>query len=447
MTKSQKIQVRQSEVRQRIAELLDVEELTDEQRAELDGLRKEHRDLETKFRAALGTEAEEAEQRQNGEVTDPGESAELRQLRQKSEVRAYLSGAATGGRLDGAPGELNDALEIPRIGKSGGVNIPWIVFDTSGPEARADRIVYPLDMPPGAGPAWFEQRVDSVTGTANLDGATMQRPILQRLFGRDILDALGVRLDAVPSGMSEWPLLTGGVAPAQKSEKAAAPDAVVAAFDTQSLKPRRLTGKYVYTVEQAAQVPDIEQALRRDLADAVKSLMCQQAISGTGNAPQVTGILARLAAPAAPTAINNFADVVGLAAKAVDGIHANMQSEATVLLGVSSYQFASTRFTSVGEVSALNQLQMVSNKTLATSFIPAPETRNSQTHIQDVILHGGMDAMRGDSIAAVWPALEVIRDIYSQAGNGQVVLTWITLWDAYMAFRSGAYKRVALKVA
>ena len=57
----------------------------------------------------------------------------------------------------------------------------------------------------------------------------------------------------------------------------------------------------------------------------------------------------------------------------------------------------------------------------------------------------GGGVMRGDSIAAMWPTLEVIRDIYSQASQG-VVLTWVALWDASVAFRSDAYERVAFKI-
>ena len=53
--------------------------------------------------------------------------------------------------------------------------------------------------------------------------------------------------------------------------------------------------------------------------------------------------------------------------------------------------------------------------------------------------------MRGDSVAAVWPTLEVIRDIYSKASQG-VVLTWVALWDAKVAFRSAAYQRLAFKL-
>ena len=54
--------------------------------------------------------------------------------------------------------------------------------------------------------------------------------------------------------------------------------------------------------------------------------------------------------------------------------------------------------------------------------------------------------MRGDSVAAMWPTLEIIRDIYSKASQG-VVLTWVTLWDAHTAFRSATYKAIDVQVA
>lgn len=423
MTETQKIQLRQSECREAINKLMATDKLTDEQRITLAGLTEEARGLEVKYRAALTKESEEAEQRAAAHPdhgTD-GESAEIRQLKAKAEVRHYLAGAVAG-RVDGAPGELNDALKIPRIGPNGGVQVPWTALEVPQPEKRAD----------------------AVTGTAQLDGPTMQRPIMQRLFGRDdiLLDALGVRLDSVPMGMTEWPLLKGGVAPAQKSEKAAAPDAAAATFDTQSLKPKRLTGRYVYTVEQQAQIPDVEMALRRDLADAVRSKMCDQAINGTGVAPQVMGLLGKLADPTDPGQVSSYQDVVGTAASGVDGIHAYRQDEVAVILGPASYRFGTTIYTNSGEISALMQLARAARMVVASSYIPAADNN----HVQDVLLHGGADPMRGDSIGAVWPSLEVIRDPYSQAGNGQVVLTWITLWDAYMAFRAGAYKRLEWKI-
>ena len=46
----------------------------------------------------------------------------------------------------------------------------------------------------------------------------------------------------------------------------------------------------------------------------------------------------------------------------------------------------------------------------------------------------------------MWPTLEVIRDIYTQASQG-VVLTWVALWDAHTAFREDAYEQIAVQVS
>ena len=70
-------------------------------------------------------------------------------------------------------------------------------------------------------------------------------------------------------------------------------DAVKPTFSTVSLKPKRLTGRYVFTVEQAAQVAGIEAALRRDLADAVMAKMSNQVINGDGSGVNVKGFLNR----------------------------------------------------------------------------------------------------------------------------------------------------------
>ena len=108
-------------------------------------------------------------------------------------------------------------------------------------------------------------------------------------------------MDEVPSGRSEWPLLTGAVAPDQAKEGVAAAAAVSATFDYANLKPKRLTGRYEFTHEMAASVMDIESSLRRDLADAVRSKMSDAIINGmapTNTNPQyVQGFLTKIAAP------------------------------------------------------------------------------------------------------------------------------------------------------
>ena len=311
------------------------------------------------------------------------------------------------------------ALGVAVGGSQGGVAVPWAIL-----EHRA------------------------FTTTAANDGPEGQRPILQRLFGPGVLDALGVRIDSVPVGRSEWPLITGGVAPAQAKEEAAAAAAVTAVFDYANLKPKRLTGRYEYTHEAAASVPDLEGALRRDLADAVKASMANQIINGTApntqNPQRVEGFITELgAATDLGAAEATAADYGRLHSLGVDAIHASMETEVRGIIGDETYQHAAGVYITGSGESGSELLRRRSGGCMASTYIPAKASMKQSAILHAAGPNGG--AMRGDSVAAIWPTLEVIRDIYSQASQG-VVLTWVTLWDAKVAFRAGAYQHIAVNI-
>lgn len=439
MTSKQKIELRLSETRSRLNEIAGLEgaDFTDSVRAESEALTAEYGQLEVRHRAAIvaeGADQAAAEVGQHADGTADGDKAEVRQLLREVNLTDFLTAAAGGGEVRGKARELCDALEVPPVGPGGGVAVPWRVLLPEGglapePERRERD----------------EQR--AFTTTTNYAGGVQQRPILQRLFGVDILDALGVRIDTVPAGRTEWPLLSGGVAPAQKAEGTAADAAVAAKFVTEVLKPKRLTGVYEFTHEQAAQVPDLEQALRRDLADAVRAKMSDLVLNGdeATNAEEPDGFLTTISAPTDPSAVATFETYAGVHAQAVDGIHASREGEVSSVVGVASYKHAASVYQSGSGESGSEALSRRSRSCMAASFVPAAV---SNVQSGNVLHAGGPNggAMRGDSVAAVWPTLEVIRDIYSKASQG-VVLTWITLWDAQTAFRSGAYARVAFQLA
>ena len=435
MTHKQKIEIRLSEVRGRLNEIagLEGEKFTDEIRGEADALQAEYATLETRHRAAITSESED-EARMQGAFSEDGESAEIRQLMGAVSIADYLTPATAGSGIEGRARELNAALKVEGVGKSGGVLIPWAVLagPLPAPEARAR-----------------EER--AFTDTGDYAGGVAARPILQRLFGPGILDALGVRIDSVPSGRTEWPLLTGGVAPDQAVEGAAAAAAVAATFTTETLKPKRLTGRYEFTWEQSAQVPDLEMALRLDLAGAVKSKMSFLALNGdeSSNAQEPSGFLEKLSVPTAPAAVATYEDFAGSHASAVDGIHAQREGEVSSVVGVASYQLAARTYrTGAGsDESASEALMRRSMACVASSYVPDAGNNDIQTgNIFHAAGPNGGGAMRGDSVAGVWPTLEVVRDPYSKASQG-VILTWITLWDLEAAFRADAYKRVSFKVA
>ena len=429
MTTKQKIELRLSKVRSRLNELagLEGDAFTDEVRAELAVLETEYGDLERRHRAAIISEGDEqnAALGQYPDGTLDTDGAEVRQLLGRVTMADYLAPAAAGAGIRGAAAELNSALEVPDAGPSGGVAVPWRMFlPAGGVEARA------------------------FTTTANNDGSEMQRPILQRLFGPGLMDSLGVRMDTVPVGRAEWPLITSGVSPAQTKEPDAATAAVAAGFTYANLKPKRLTGQYEYTHEMAASVIDLEQALRRDLADAILSAMTNQIINGPTpdgtNPHRVEGFLTKLTGTDLSTAEATANDYGRLHALGVDGIHASTETEVTSVIGDETYQHAAGVYITGSGESGSELLKRRSAGCMASTYIPAAASMK-----QSAILHaagpGGGGIMRGDSVAAMWPTLEVIRDIYSKASQG-VVLTWVTLWDAAVAFRAAAYKQRDIQI-
>ena len=441
MTNAQKLALRLSQIRQKLNELSGKDgELTDTEQGEMRTLTDEFPRVEERWRAATVAEGDEEVAAAGDDADSPGdgEAAEVRRLRGSVRLTDYLNPAAGGVGLSGAAAELNAALGAPAVGPGGGIAVPWAMLDT--PELSEHR------RDPDGAP---ERRAFTTTG--NYAGGIGQRPILERLFGMDILSALGVRIDSVPAGRTEWPLLTGGVAPDQKAEGTAADTPVAATFATETLKPKRLTGAYEYTHEQAAQVTELEAALRRDLADAVRSKMSDLALNGdeNTNAHEPDGFLTVLSAPTDPTAETDYATYAASHAANVDGIHASRETEVSSVIGVASYRHAAGVFQSGSGESGSEALMRRSMSCMASSFVPAAAGANS---IQNGnIFHsagpnGGGAAMRGDSVAAVWPTLEVIRDIYTQASQG-VKLTWVALWDLQAAFRSAAYSRVAFRLA
>ena len=140
MTNLQKITLRLSEVRSRLNEIsgIEGEKFTDEIRGEADALQSEYKTLETRHRAAITSEAEEESRMQGAFGEGDGESAEIRQLMGAVSLGDYLTPASAGSGIEGRARELNAALKVELVGKSGGVAIPWAVFGRASPGSRSE---------------------------------------------------------------------------------------------------------------------------------------------------------------------------------------------------------------------------------------------------------------------------------------------------------------------
>ena len=387
------------------------EEVTDEVQNEADALKTEMKALATQEQAAILAEGDEEARARGLFGNGDGEAAEVRGLLDRVSLGDYLTPAGAGSGIEGRARELNAALKVDMQGKSGGVAVPWAML-----EARA------------------------FTSTADNDGSNVQRPILQRLFGPGVLDILGVRIDSVPVGRSEWPLLTGGVAPDQAKEETAAGAAVDATFEFANLKPKRLTGRYEFTHEAAAVSADLESALRRDLGDAVMSKMSDRIINGvapTNSNPQhVRGFLNKIGAATDLSSAEADAAAYGrLHSLGVDGIHAGMETEVSSVIGDESVtNTAAGVYLTGSAVSGSELLKTRSGGCVASTYIPA---KASHEAIGDPAR--GRGERRGDARGFGGGGVADAGDhprYLQQCQSVGVTLTWVALWDAEVAFRS-----------
>ena len=261
---------------------------------------------------------------------------------------------------------------------------------------------------------------------------------------------LGIRVDSVPSGMSNWPLLTGNTAPALFKDGTAATDAVAASFTVAELKPKRLSAEMELSHELIGSVLGVENEFRNNLMAALKAQMNDLVLNGAAPNAQkphlIEGFITRLAENN-DSAIADAARYGRLHAAAVDGIHAENEREVMGVIGVASYTHAAGVYIAGSGKSGSQLLAERSGGCMASSYIPAKNGNHQQAILHAAGPNGG-GAMRGDSVAAVWQSagLEIVRDLYTHASQG-IVLTGIMLWDCRTALRADAYERVGIQIS
>lgn len=417
MTNAQRLQIRQSEIRERLNELSNPEsELTDDGKTELNSLMSEMADIEPKLRAAIVAEQETIESRNDPESgSDP-----LGDLRERASVSEYIRQAVNGQPLEGACRELNDELKITAIrGQGGGVLMP---VEQLALRLRADV-------------------ANTTTSAADAD-ETNRRPIFSRLFARGVMEAMGVRLDSVPVGLIEYPILTDATDPAMTAEGDDAAETVAASWNSEILKPKRLIAQYEFTAESIMTVPGLDAALSSDLQMAMTSQMSKEVLTGDGTGANVRGLDTAITFPADPTNVTTFTQAIGWGVLGVDGYHAESEADISLVIGPATYRY----------VAALLQSSTVENpfdvfRRRGTSFVTSAHVAPPASNIQKIYVHAGRDMARGDSVAAVWPAMELIRDPYTKAASSKTIITAVALWDCYSGFRSAAYKGAKAKLA
>ena len=411
MTALQKLQIEQSEKRQRLNALLAQDERSDTEATELATLTTRMQALEPELRAAIVAAPEEAE---TTIATGDAESRERAELRAKVSLGEYASAAAEARSIAGAEAEYNDALGISK--RPGAFPLELLVSDDDEPEKRA---------------------------TTDAESDRMPRRWIDRLFAQSAAMAVGVTMESVMPGTPSYMVTTAGATGEQQDRSEATGDAAWTVGVT-SLKPKRGSVRAVFSLEDSYRMPGLEDALQRDLRMALVESVDEAIFSGdTGPstaAYDITGLRQAGITEFTLTQANKVKGVNVLArlAALIDGKHATSPSDLRIVASVgTNILWLTTIINSAASNETLAQFLRASGISWTTRADIDTATTNGKYGLYCGLGRG----IEGAAVAAMWAEGQLIRDPFSAAGKGEVSITLSTFWDFALP-RTSSFRRL-----
>ena len=393
MLESQKIQVRQSEMRTAIRVLLDKGEPTDVEKTELSALRNEQDESETSLRAAIETEGVEA----TATVETP-EKRELAQLTERSNLGSILS-AVVEHRATGGP-----ELELQQ---HHGLAINQIPLDMLRlrPEERA--------LTP-----------------APTNTETMQDEIVQPVFADSAGAFLGVFQPTVAMGDAVYPVLTSRPVVGGPHTDSTDVGETTGAFDSELLAPGRIQASFFWKRTDSARFPTMEASLRMALNSGLAEKADQEIINGSKGLLNGSNLGAHNVA-----AVTAFADYLSEFCYArVDGRYATGQDMLRIVMGSGTYAHAGTVYRSNNaDFSVLDSLMQKTGGVKVSSHVPAVASNK-----QNSVIRLGM---RRDMVQPLWNGITVVVDEVTRSGKGEIEVTAVMLLATQIIRAAGFYKQ------
>ena len=253
-------------------------------------------------------------------------------------------------------------------------------------------------------------------------------------------------MPSVPVGQASFPVMLTGTSADMKAP-GVSQSAGAATFTGFTLEPKRLTGRYVWRIEDAAKLRNYEAALRLDLSAVMSDSMDNQIVNGTGADDQVTGFFTELAAATVDDTATTWAEYLGKFTGLVDGINAYNLSDVRAVIGADTFSYTEGLFASVSDGtrprrSASDYVGSRIGGISVSSRIPAKDgTANTQSNIVALTSYPGRNA-----VAPMWNYLDFIRDHYSKAAAGEVALTAHMLFN-FKIVRETGFNLISVKTA
>ena len=383
MTILQKLQVRQSEIRQAINALLGNDARTDDQQGELEKLTGEGQKLEPEIRAAIVAAPDPEVTTINGDA----EGRERLELRAKTGLADFLRAAADGRSVVGAAAEYAESLGVPTVG-----HLPMALFGRTTTPMPETRAITP-------GPA--------------VDGPL--QPTVPYVFERSAAASLGISMPSVPSGQVQVPKITTAP-PSDTLAKDGSAPSTAAAVSLVNQAPVRIAGSFEVRVEDLAVMPSLETALGESLQGSMSNEFDEQVFNGA--AGELNGLFTQAADESAASAIETYTTGIGRFAALVDGKHAYTLADVRAVIGSKTFALYAGLFanSNKGDMSLFDYLTQALGSIRVSDRVPGVSS-SAQRCICILSASAEMPKIH------VWDAMQVIRDPYSGAGAGKVTIT------------------------
>ena len=403
MTPAQRLLLRSSEIRSRLNELSGIAtaDLSDENRAEIERLTAEFKDVEMQHRAAIVAGSDGLE---TSTSTGGSEERELADLTRRSSIGEIFTGAIEHRAIEGATAELQEHYKVA------GNAVPLALLRGDG----------------DTGGNGIEER--AVTPAPANVGAT-QAPIIPAVFPMSVAAFLSVDSPTVGVGEAVFPVLKTSATAHTPAENANAAD-TTGSFDAEVLTPARIQAAFFFSREDRARFAGMDESLRQNLSDALSDGLDKQVVSGSNGLLTGTNLANHTA-----SAVTDYAAYLARFGYArVDGKYAATTGDLRAVMGSGTYSHAGNVYrNNTVDSPVLDRLMTLTGGIRVSAHVPAVVSNK-----QNAVIRLGM---RRDMVAAIWEGISIIPDEVTKAGDGQIVITAVMLHAVKILRAAGFYKQ------
>ena len=381
MTPIQTLEIRAGEIRKRLADIGSMSELSDETRSELDKLKLEYADNDSKRAALVISEDAPVTHIE----TRSAEGREFRSLVNGANVGHIFDAALQKRSVDGATKELQDHYGLDQN------QVPLALLVKSWPDND-------------------ELETRAVT-PAPANVGQQQQSIVPYVFPQSVGVFLGVTMPTVGVGEQVYPVLTSTLSVKTPAENVDA-DETTGAFSADVLSPARLQAAFFYSREDRARFAGMDAALRENLSMGLSDGLDKEILTGGNGLLHSTNLANHNVTTETTYALYRSQ----FAYERVDGRYASTTGDLRVVMGAETYAHAAGQYRGNSDnVDALMSLQGAVGGVRVSAHVP-----DASSNRQNAVIRRGMNMAM---VAPIWEGVTILEDQITQAKKGHIVIT------------------------